>query len=79
MPERILLRCRDIPDLRKLSVYVQHGGYEAAKKALTQLTPDQLVEMVKASNLRGRGGRRFLDPLDGRAAAPPPPGDSRLP
>jgi NADH-quinone oxidoreductase subunit F len=59
MPERILLRCRDIPDLRSLAVYVQHGGYEAARKALTQHTPEQLVEMVKASNLRGRGGAGF--------------------
>src|SRR5499433_4289871 len=59
MPERILLRCRDIPDLRKLAVYVQHGGYESAKKALTQHTPEELVEMVKASNLRVRGGAGF--------------------
>jgi NADH-quinone oxidoreductase subunit F len=59
MPERILLRCRDIPDLRSLAVYVQHGGYEASKKALTEHTPEQLVEMVKASNLRGRGGAGF--------------------
>ena len=59
MAERILLRCRDIPDLRKLAVYLQHGGYEAAKRALTQHTPEQLIEMVKASNLRGRGGAGF--------------------
>src|SRR5262249_30475436 len=59
MPERILLRCRDIPGLRSLAVYLQHGGYEAARKALTQHTPEQLVEMVKASNLRGRGGAGF--------------------
>jgi NADH-quinone oxidoreductase subunit F len=59
MPERILLRCRDVPDLRTLAVYRQHGGYEAARKALTEHTPEQLVEMVKASNLRGRGGAGF--------------------
>ena len=59
MPERLLLRCRDVPDLRRLSVYVAHGGYESARKALTQHTPEQLVEMVKASNLRGRGGAGF--------------------
>jgi NADH-quinone oxidoreductase subunit F len=59
MPERILLRCRDVPDLRKLSVYVEHGGYAAARKALTAHTSEQLVDMVKASNLRGRGGAGF--------------------
>jgi len=59
MPERILLRCRDIPDLRRLPVYLKHGGYESARKALTQHTPEQLVDMVKASNLRGRGGAGF--------------------
>src|SRR2546426_178719 len=54
--ERLLLRCRDIPDLRRLDVYHAHGGYQATRKALTEHTPEQLVEMVKASNLRGRGG-----------------------
>jgi NADH-quinone oxidoreductase subunit F len=57
--ERLLLRCRDIPDLRRLDVYRAHGGYEATRKALTGHTPEQLVEMVKASNLRGRGGAGF--------------------
>ena len=59
MPEHLLLRCRDIPDLRQLDVYIQHGGYEATRKALTTSTPERLVEMVKASNLRGRGGAGF--------------------
>ena len=59
MAERLLLRCRDIPGLRQLDVYAQHGGYEAVRKALTGHTPEELVEMVKASNLRGRGGAGF--------------------
>ena len=59
MGERLLLRCRDIPDLRRLEVYLHHGGYEATRKALTQHTPEQLIDMVKASNLRGRGGAGF--------------------
>src|SRR5881628_2695424 len=59
VPERLLLRCRDIPDLRELDVYLQHGGYEATRKALTAHKPEVLVEMVKASNLRGRGGAGF--------------------
>jgi NADH-quinone oxidoreductase subunit F len=59
MAERLLLRCRDIPDLRRLDVYLKHGGYEATRKALTGHTPAELVDMVKASNLRGRGGAGF--------------------
>jgi len=59
MPERLLLRCRDIADLKRLDVYLAHGGYEATRRALTGLKPEELVEMVKASNLRGRGGAGF--------------------
>src|SRR5215470_10193134 len=59
MPEHLLLRCRDVPDLRRLDVFLAHGGYEATRKALGSSTPEQLVEMVKASNLRGRGGAGF--------------------
>src|ERR671910_1308742 len=36
----------------------QQGGYEGLKKALT-MTPDQVIETVKASGLRGRGGAGF--------------------
>lgn len=59
MAERLLTRCRDIPGLRQIDTYLQHGGYEAVKKALTTIAPEQLIEMVKASNLRGRGGAGF--------------------
>ena len=46
MGEKLLLRCREIPELRRLEVYRAHGGYEAARKALTQHTPEALVDMV---------------------------------
>jgi len=59
MAERLLLKCRDVPGLRQLSVYREHGGYEAVRKALTQHQPAELIELVKASNLRGRGGAGF--------------------
>jgi len=57
--ERILTRWLDIPDLRKLEVYRAHGGYEALRKALFDWTPDQIINEVKNSNLRGRGGAAF--------------------
>ena len=57
--EYILLRHRNIPDLHQLDVYRQHGGYEAFKKVVTSLTPQQVIDEVKASGLRGRGGAGF--------------------
>ena len=41
-----------------LDFYLQHEGYEGLKKALA-LPPDQVIETVKASGLRGRGGAGF--------------------
>src|SRR5579859_8274409 len=42
-----------------LEEYRAEDGYAAWKKALTQMTPDEVVEEVKASGLRGRGGAGF--------------------
>jgi NADH-quinone oxidoreductase subunit F len=59
MAEKILLRHQDVPDLLRLDVYERDGGYQAARRALTELQPAQLIELVKSSNLRGRGGAGF--------------------
>ena len=59
MGRYILLRHREIPDLHRLEVYVRHGGYEAWRKALAAMTPEQVIEEVKAAGLRGRGGAGF--------------------
>jgi NADH-quinone oxidoreductase subunit F len=59
MSEYLLLRHRDIPQINQLDVYRQHGGFEAYKKALTSMQPQQVVDEVKASGLRGRGGAGF--------------------
>ncbi len=43
-----------------LSTYEKHGGYEAWRKVLAgELTPEQIIDEVKASGLRGRGGAGF--------------------
>ncbi len=54
----LLTRYIGEPNGATLDFYVQHGGYEALKKALA-MTPDAIVEAVKASGLRGRGGAGF--------------------
>ncbi len=47
------------PEAYKLERYESLGGYRALKKALSEMTPEQIVEAVKASGLRGRGGAGF--------------------
>ncbi len=59
MAEHILLRHRDIPDIDQLAVYRKHGGFEAFKAAVTGKTPQEVVDIVKAAGLRGRGGAGF--------------------
>ncbi len=59
MAEKLLLRHEDVPNLRNLDVYERDGGYQAARRALTEFQPAQITEMVKASGLRGRGGAGF--------------------
>lgn len=55
---QILLKNIDTPEQNTLRVYKANGGYKAIKKAL-QLTPEALIEEVKKSGLRGRGGAAF--------------------
>src|SRR5262249_20222805 len=60
MPEtRILLKGVHDPDQPKLATYVRHGGYTALRKALG-MQADELIETVKASGIRGRGGAGAL-------------------
>lgn len=54
--EKILLP--DIENLHILDVYLKNGGYSAVTKAFSQ-TPDDIIDQVKKSGLRGRGGAAF--------------------
>lgn len=46
-------------DLADIDVYESQGGYQALRKALQGMSPEQVLEEVKASGLRGRGGAGF--------------------
>jgi NADH-quinone oxidoreductase subunit F len=54
--EKIVLP--EIENLHILDVYIQNGGFTAAKKAFSQTT-DDIIDQVKKSGLRGRGGAAF--------------------
>ncbi|AEW06244.1 NADH dehydrogenase subunit F [Sulfobacillus acidophilus DSM 10332] len=59
VPRHVLLRNQEIPDIDQFDVYMAHGGYDALKKALAEYEPEALVDLVKRSGLRGRGGAGF--------------------
>ena len=59
LAEHVLLRHRDVPNIREIDVYTDHGGYDALRKALGEMSPGEVIDTVKASGLRGRGGAGF--------------------
>ncbi len=59
MFEPILLKRTDLPRSETLAVYLANGGYRALRRALREYTPAELIAMVRASGLRGRGGAGF--------------------
>ncbi len=56
--EKILLKNIDKPDSHRLENYLKHGGYAGIKAAL-KLKPDSIIQVMKDSGLRGRGGAGF--------------------
>jgi NADH-quinone oxidoreductase subunit F len=54
----VISRLFGVPNAHRLNVYLQNDGYKGLKRAL-ELSPDQVVDEVKKSNLRGRGGAGF--------------------
>ena len=55
----LLLRHRDYPDIDELDNYRKIGGFESFRKVVTTLQPQEVIEIVKKSGLRGRGGAGF--------------------
>jgi NADH-quinone oxidoreductase subunit F len=58
MAKKLLLDKAHVPGIRSYEVYRKEGGYRSVEKAF-RLTPAEIVEEVKLSGLRGRGGAGF--------------------
>ena len=54
----VLANCGSI-DPESIDEYVAHAGYTSLRKAVTSMSPEQVIEEIKASGLRGRGGAGF--------------------
>jgi len=59
MGRKLLLEHAQEPGIHTLEVYRKHGGYRSVEKALKTMSPDAVLEEVKKSGLRGRGGAGF--------------------
>ncbi|MBF9143845.1 NADH-quinone oxidoreductase subunit NuoF [Hymenobacter properus] len=59
MGRKLLTEHIDVEGINTFEVYRKHGGYRSVEKALKTMTPDEVVEEVKKSGLRGRGGAGF--------------------
>ncbi|RZJ26111.1 MAG: NADH-quinone oxidoreductase subunit F, partial [Flavobacterium sp.] len=58
MGKQLLLDKINVPGIRTYKVYRREGGYASVEKAL-KMTPDEIVNEVKTSGLKGRGGAGF--------------------
>src|SRR5207342_2788344 len=56
---KLLLEKDNVPGIRGYDVYRREGGYHSVEKALKTMSPEAIVEEVKKSGLRGRGGAGF--------------------
>lgn len=56
---KILTEHLNVPGIQGFDVYRKNGGYRSVEKALKTMSPDDVVEEVKKSGLRGRGGAGF--------------------
>jgi len=57
--ERIALKNCGVIDPECIDEYIAFDGYKALEKVLTKMTPDEVIEEISASGLRGRGGAGF--------------------
>jgi NADH-quinone oxidoreductase subunit F len=56
---KVLTANFDTPDLHKIDVYEEQGGYRSARKVALEMSQDEVLETLESSGLRGRGGAGF--------------------
>lgn len=71
LQKRIVMRNRGAIDPYKINHYIARDGYQAAYKALKELTSEQIIDTVLESGLRGRGGAGFPTGLKWKFASKP--------
>ncbi len=74
----IALRNRGLIDPEKIDEYIARDGYKALAKALTQMTPDQIIQEISVSGLRGRGGAGFPTGLKWQLVRNAPSSDGNI-
>ncbi|MFO8109894.1 MAG: NADH-quinone oxidoreductase subunit NuoF [Thermoplasmata archaeon] len=67
--KKIVLRNSGVIDPENIEEYMERGGYEALTKVLSGMSPQDVIDEIKASNLRGRGGAGFPTGLKWQFAA----------
>ena len=76
--EKVVLKNAGSIDPEDITEYMAHGGYLALEKALKTMTPQQVVEEIKKSGLRGRGGGGFSTGMKWELAAKVPTVDEKF-
>ncbi|MBR6050111.1 MAG: NADH-quinone oxidoreductase subunit NuoF [Clostridia bacterium] len=71
---RVALRNCGVINPENIDEYIGTDGYQALGKALTEMTPQQVIDVIKASGLRGRGGGGFPTGVKWQFAADQPKG-----
>ena len=69
--DRVVLRNCGLINPESIDEYIARGGYEATKKVLTSMSSEEIIETMKESGLRGRGGAGFSTGLKWQLAAAP--------
>ena len=72
--KRVALRNCGVIDPEDIDEYIARDGYQALAKVVTEMTPEQVIDVVSASGLRGRGGAGFPTGRKWSFAASQPPG-----
>ncbi len=57
--EKVLFKYIDEPEQYRIDNYIKNGGYQAIEKVIRQHRPDEVIDIVKKSGIRGRGGAGF--------------------